>query len=100
MNKAGSKKADKVVNNSLEEVTKLVYKLLEEQDDKHKMFVMEGALHAIMHSLEHEAPSGLYSTQFIVGALNDVLLGSIRRDMEEDEDDDIASLPDDSEVIH
>jgi hypothetical protein len=97
MNKEQFKKADKVVKNSLEEVTKLVYKLLEEQDDKHKMFVMEGALHAIMHSLEHEAPSGLYSTQFIVGALNDVLLGSIRRDMEEDE---IESSPDDSDMIH
>ena len=97
MNKAQIKKAQEVVANSLEEVTKLIYKLLEEQDDKHKMFVMEGALHAVIHSLEHEAPSGLYSTQFIVGALNDVLLGSIRRDMEED---DIESLPDDSEMIH
>ena len=97
MDKAEFKKANKVVTKSLEEVTKLVYKLLEEQDDKHKMFVMEGALHAVIHSLEHEAPSGLYSTQFIVGALNDVLLGSIRRDMEED---DIESLPDDSEMIH
>ena len=97
MDKAEFKKANKVVTKSLEEVTKLVYKLLEEQDDKHKMFVMEGALHAVIHSLEHEAPSGLYSTQFIVGSLNDVLLGSIRRDMEED---DIESLPDDSEMIH
>tara|TARA_R100001480_G_scaffold92099_1_gene98264 strand:- start:51 stop:344 length:294 start_codon:yes stop_codon:yes gene_type:complete len=97
MDKAEFKKANKVVTKSLEEVTKLVYKLLEEQDDKHKMFVMEGALHAVIHSLEHEAPSGLYSTQFIVGALNEVLLGSIRRDMEED---DIESLPDDSEMIH
>ena len=98
MDKAQIKKAQEVVANSLEEVTKLVYKLLEEQDDKHKMFVMEGALHAVIHSLEHEAPSGLYSTQFIVGALNDILLASIRRDMEED--DDIESLPDDSEMIH
>ena len=97
MDKAEFKKANKVVTKSLEEVTKLVYKLLEEQDDKHKMFVMEGALHAVIHSLEHEAPSGLYSTQFVIGALNDVLLGSIRRDMEED---DIESLPDDSEMIH
>ena len=97
MDKAEFKKANKVVTKSLEEVTKLVYKLLEEQDDKHKMFVMEGALHTVIHSLEHEAPSGLYSTQFIVGALNEVLLGSIRRDMEED---DTESLPDDSEMIH
>ena len=97
MDKADFKKANKVVTKSLEEVTKLVYKLLEEQDDKHKMFVMEGALHAVIHSLEHEAPSGLYSTQFVIGALNDVFLGSIRRDMEED---DIESLPDDSEMIH
>jgi len=73
MDKAEFKKANKVVTKSLEEVTKLVYKLLEEQDDKHKMFVMEGALHAVIHSLEHEAPSGLYSTQFIVGELNEVL---------------------------
>ena len=99
MNEAEFKKANKVVRNSLEEVTKLVYKLLEEQDDKHKMFVMEGALHAVIHSLEHEAPSGLYSTQFIVGALNDVLLASIRRDMEEDDEIE-ASSPDDSEMIH
>ena len=99
MNKEEFKKANKVVRNSLEEVTKLVYKLLEEQDDKHKMFVMEGALHAIMHSLEHEAPSGLYSTQFIVGALNDVLLANIQRDVEEDNEIE-ASSPDDSEMIH
>ena len=99
MNKEEFKKANKVVRNSLEEVTKLVYKLLEEQDDKHKMFVMEGALHAIIHSLEHEAPSGLYSTQFIVGALNDVLLANIQRDVEEDNEIE-ASSPDDSEMIH
>ena len=99
MNEAEFKKANKVVTNSLEEVTKLVYKLLEEQDDKHKMFVMEGALHAVIHSLEHEAPSGLYSTQFIVGALNDVLLASIRRDVEEDNEIE-ASSPDDSDMIH
>jgi len=99
MNEAEFKKANKVVRNSLEEVTKLVYKLLEEQDDKHKMFVMEGALHAVIHTLEHEAPSGLYSTQFIVGALNDVLLASIQRDVEEDNEIE-ASSPDDSEMIH
>ena len=99
MNEADFKKANKVVTNSLEEVTKLVYKLLEEQDDKHKMFVMEGALHAVIHSLEHEAPSGLYSTQFIVGALNDVLLANIQRDVEEDNEIE-ASSPDDSEMIH
>ena len=98
MDKAEFKKANKVVANSLEEVTKLVYKLLEEQDDTHKMFVMEGALHAIIHALEHEAPSGLYSTQFVIGALNDILLASIRRDMEEDEIE--ASSPDDSDMIH
>ena len=99
MNEAEFKKANKVVRNSLEEVTKLVYKLLEEQDDKHKMFVMEGALHAVIHTLEHEAPSGLYSTQFIVGALNDVLLANIQRDVEEDNEIE-ASSPDDSEMIH
>ena len=99
MNEAEFKKANKVVRNSLEEVTKLVYKLLEEQDDKHKMFVMEGALHAVIHTLEHEAPSGLYSTQFIVGALNDVLLANIQREVEEDNEIE-ASSPDDSEMIH
>ena len=99
MNEADFKKANKVVTNSLEEITKLVYKLLEEQDDKHKMFVMEGALHAVIHSLEHEAPSGLYSTQFIVGALNDVLLASIQRDVEEDNEIE-ASSPDDSHMNH
>ena len=99
MNEADFKKANKVVTNSLEEVTKQVYKLLEEQDDKHKMFVMEGALHAVIHILEQEAPSGLYSTQFIVGALNDVLLASIRRDVEDDNEIE-ASSPDDSEMIH
>ena len=99
MNKVQIKKAEEVVSNSLEEVTKLVYKLLEEQDDKHKMFVMEGALHAVIHTLEHEAPSGLYSTQFIVGALNDVLLANIQRDVEEDNEIE-ASSPDDSDMIH
>ena len=97
MNEAEFKKANKVVRNSLEEVTKLVYKLLEEQDNKHKMFVMEGAMHAIIHSLEHEAPSGLYSTQFVIGALNDVSLANIQQDMDEE---GLTSLPDDSEVIH
>ena len=97
MNKADFKKANKVVANSLEEVTKLIYKLLEEQDNKHKMYVMEGAMHAIIHSLEHEAPSGLYSTQFVIGALNDVLLANIQQDLDEE---GLTSLPDDSEVIH
>ena len=97
MDKADFKKAEKVVSNSLEEVTKLIYKLLEEQDNKHKMFVMEGAMHAIIHSLEHEAPSGLYSTQFVIGTLNDVLLANIQQDMDEE---GLTSLPDDSEVIH
>ena len=97
MNEAEFKKAEEVARNSLEEVTKLIYKLLEEQDNKHKMFVMEGAMHAIIHSLEHEAPSGLYSTQFVIGALNDVLLANIQQDMDEE---GLTSLPDDSEVIH
>ena len=97
MDKVQIKKAEEVVSNSLEEVTKLIYKLLEEQDNKHKMFVMEGAIHAIIHSVEHEAPSGLYSTQFVIGALNDVLLANIQQDMDEE---GLTSLPDDSEVIH
>ena len=97
MNKVQIKKAEEVVRNSLEEVTKLIYKLLEEQENKHKMFVMEGAMHAIIHSLEHEAPSGLYSTQFVIGALNDVLLANIQQDLDEES---LTSLPDDSEVIH
>ena len=97
MDKVQIKKAEEVVRKSLEEVTKLIYKLLEEQDNKHKMFVMEGAMHAIIHSLEHEAPSGLYSTQFVIGALNDVLLANIQQDMDEE---GLTSLPDDSEVIH
>ena len=97
MNKVQIKKSEEVVRNSLEEVTKLIYKLLEEQENKHKMFVMEGAMHAIIHSLEHEAPSGLYSTQFVIGALNDVLLANIQQDMDEES---LTSLPDDSEVIH
>ena len=99
MDKADFNKAEKVVAKSLEEVTKLIYKLLEEQDNKHKMFVMEGAMHAIIHSLEHEAPSGLYSTQFVIGALNDVLLANIQRDVEEGNEIE-ASSPDDSEMIH
>ena len=97
MNKVQIKKAEEVVSNSLEEVTKLIYKLLEEQEDKHKKFVMEGAMHAIIHSVECEAPSGLHSTQFIVGALNDVLLANIQQHMDEES---LISLPDDSEVIH
>ena len=97
MDKVQIKKAEEVVRKSLEEVTKLIYKLLEEQENKHKMFVMEGAMHAIIHSLEHEAPSGLYSTQFVIGALNDVLLANIQQDMDEES---LTSLPDDSEVIH
>ena len=97
MNKVQIKKAEEVVRNSLEEVTKLIYKLLEEQENKHKMFVMEGAMHAIIHSLEHEAPSGLYSTQFVIGALNDVLLANIQQDLDEES---LTSSPDDSDMIH
>jgi len=93
MNKAESKKADKVVNNSLEEVTKLVYKLLEEQDNKYKSSVLEGVLHAIIHTLEHEAPSGLHSTYFILDALTSSLSAAIHRE-------DIPSSPDDSGMIH
>ena len=87
MNKAEFKKANKVVKDSLEEVTELLQTLLSKHEDKHKLFVMEGAFHAILHTLEHEAPSGLYSTQFIVGALNDTLLAQIRLDCEEDEEE-------------
>ena len=97
MNKAESKKEDKVVNDSLEEVEKILHKLLDGQNDKHRMLILEGALHAVIHSLEHEAPSGLYSTQFVIGTLNDVLLANIQQDMDEE---GLTSLPDDSEVIH
>ena len=97
MNKAEFNKADKVVKDSLEEVTKLLATLLHEQDDKNKLFVMEGAFHAILHTLEHEAPSGLYSTQFIVGALNDTLLAQIHSDCEEEE---VSDERDENEVLH
>ena len=97
MNKAESKKEDKVVNDSLEEVEKILHKLLDGQNDKHRMLILEGALHAVIHSLEHEAPSGLYSTHFILDALNSSLEAAMRREMEEM---GILSLPDDSGMIH
>ena len=98
MNKAEFKKANKVVKDSLEEVTKLLATLLHEQEDKNKLFVMEGAFHAILHTLEHEAPSGLYSTQFIVGALNDTLLAQIHSDCEKEEE--ASDERDENEVLH
>ena len=93
------KKADKIVKDSLEEVGEFIQTLLSKQDDKHKLFVMEGAFHALIHILEHEAPSGLYSTQFIVGALNDTLLAQIHLDCDEDEEvsDDRVGVND---VVH
>jgi len=97
MNKAESKKEDKVVNDSLEEVEKILHKLLDGQNDKHRMLILEGALHAVIHSLEHEAPSGLYSTHFILDALNSSLEAAMRREMEEM---GILSSPDDSGMIH
>ena len=96
-NKAESKKEDKVVNDSLEEVEKILHKLLDGQNDKHRMLILEGALHAVIHSLEHEAPSGLYSTHFILDALNSSLEAAMRREMEEM---GILSSPDDSGMIH
>ena len=100
MNKAEFNKADKVVKDSLEEVGELIQTLLSKQEDKHKLFVMEGAFHAILHILEHEAPSGLYSTQFIVGALNDTLLAQIRLDCEEDEEEVSDDRVGVNDVIH
>ena len=99
MNKAEFNKADKVVKDSLEEVGELIQTLLSKQEDKHKLFVMEGAFHAMIHILEEHAPSGLYSTQFIVGALNDTLLAQIYSDVEEDEEasDDRVGVND---VVH
>ena len=99
MNKAEFKKADKIVKDTLKEVTESLETLLSKQDDKHKLFVMEGAFHALIHILEHEAPSGLYSTQFIVGALNDTLLAQIHSDCDEDEEvsDDRVGVND---VVH
>jgi len=97
MNKAESKKADKAASNGLEEVTKLVYKLLEEQDEKYRQFVLEGALHAVIHSLEHEAPSSLHFTHFILDAVTSSVFDTLRREMEEL---DVLSSPDDSGMIH
>ena len=79
MNKAESKKADKAASNGLEEVEKILHKLLDGQNDKHRMLILEGALHAVIHSLEHEAPSGLYSTHFILDALNSSLEAAMRK---------------------
>ena len=99
MTKEEFKKADKIVKDSLEEVGELIQTLLSKQEDMHKLFVMEGAFHALIHILEHEAPSGLYSTQFIVGALNDTLLAQIHSDVAEDEEvsDDRVGVND---VVH
>ena len=80
------KKADKIVKDTLKEVTESLETLLDKQEDKYKLFVMEGAFHAIIHILEDHSPSGLYSTQFIVGALNDTLLAQIHSAVEEDEE--------------
>jgi len=93
------KKADKIVKDTLKEVTESLETLLDKQEDRYKLFVMEGAFHAMLHILEEHAPSGLYSTQFIVGALNDTLLAQIHSDVEEDEEvsDDRVGVTD---VVH
>ena len=96
MNKAQFKKADKVVKDSLEEVGELIQTLLSKQDDEYKIFVLEGAMHSIIHILEQHTPSGLYSTQFIVGVLNDTLLAQIHLDVDEEMSDE----RDESKVLH
>ena len=99
MTKEEFKKADKIVKDTLKEVTESLETLLDKQEDRHKLFVMEGAFHAMIHILEEHAPSGLYSTQFIVGALNDTLLAQIHSDCDEDEEvsDDRVGVND---VVH
>jgi len=99
MTKEEKKKSDKVMKDSLDEVTELLETLLSKQDDKHKIFVLEGALHSIIHILEQHAPSGLYSTQFIVGVLNDTLLAQIHSDGNEEMSDE-RDERDESKVLH
>ena len=94
MKKTEFKKAEDIVVDSLEQTTVLLDKLLSDQDEKHSLFVLEGALHAVIHMAEHLAPSGLYSTQFVVGALNDILLAQIQGHRE------VESALDDTGSVH
>ena len=96
MTKEEKKKSDKVMKDSLDEVTELLETILSKQDDEYKIFVLEGAMHSIIHILEQHTPSGLYSTQFIVGVLNDTLLAQIHLDVDEEMSDE----RDESKVLH
>ena len=96
MTKEEKKKSDEVMKDSLDEVTELLETILSKQDDEYKIFVLEGAMHSIIHILEQHTPSGLYSTQFIVGVLNDTLLAQIHLDVDEEMSDE----RDESKVLH
>jgi len=99
MTKEEKKKSDKVMKDSLDEVTELLETILSKQDDEYKIFVLEGAMHSIIHILEQHTPSGLYSTQFIVGVLNDTLLAQIHLDVDEEMSDE-RDERDESKVLH
>tara|TARA_R100000656_G_scaffold79969_1_gene58687 strand:- start:141 stop:467 length:327 start_codon:yes stop_codon:yes gene_type:complete len=97
------KKKEKVEENSLLEdaftqVTKLLLDLVENHEDESELLVLEGAIHAVFHTIQHLAPSGLHSTQFIISALNDVLLSQIRLQHEAVEEAGRAVLDEDEEL--
>ena len=94
-------KAHEIVGESLAKVTIELDKLLKEQDDKHKLFVLEGAIHAIIHLIEDRF-SGLHATQFVIGAVNEFLLAHIHQHINEleEEDDDDPNIQNESEMVH
>ena len=101
MHKKEFEKADEIVGEALAQITVALGDLLDAQENKFKIFVLEGALHAVIHTLENHVPSGLYSTQFIIGALNESLTAQIRNSEENsNEMQELIDAIDDSEVVH
>ena len=94
-------KAHEIVGESLAKVTIELDKLLKEQDDKHKLFVLECGIHAIIHLIEDKF-SGLHATQFVIGAVNEFLLAHIHQHINEleEEDDDDPNIQNESEMVH
>ena len=93
-------KAHEIVGESLAKVTIELDKLLKEQDNRYKQFVLEGALHAVIHTLEDHAPNGLYFITFIIGALNQVLEAQMHQHMDDLEEEDNLNIQDESEMVH
>ena len=75
----------KAVNDAFDTVSKCLDKLLDgvSGPDHSGLLILQGALHAIFYKIQDKAPSGLFSTQFIINELNMILTHQVELHMEE-----------------